>query len=259
MNLSKQKITIIFLLWLIFIIFLLIFFKNYYKEPFLENVEKKDYKKTLIQTYKDYSLVPEKVHKNREKYIGDYDYIFFNDKNCEDFIKKNYSEEIFSTYKKTKHTAHKADLFRYCYLYLEGGLYCDIKTIFVKPLKDIFVNKDITYSVLSNKENTIYQGVIYTFPKNPLFLELINNFVKISRNEINDYHTFTADFYKTFSNKKDTLVCGDNKNIHLFKEICSKADNTLCEKKFDKYGYCCRIVDVNNNLIFKTRYPDFPW
>lgn len=252
-------------LLVILITFILLFLlrKKNLSEEFKVSLNKNNYKNTLIQTYKDFSLIPEKVHKNRRKYLANYEYIFFDDKQCEDFINNKFGKKILSVYKKTKLPAHKADLFRYCYLYNNGCLYCDIKTIFLKPVNKIFTQKDKTYSVLSSNPYTIYQGIIYTYPRNPLFLVLINNFLKISKKRIRkrNYLIFTKNFYNVFLNndRKKQLECGENDNIILFKEVCSKTDNSLCDNKFDRYGRCCKIVDKEDNILFKTRYNDFPW
>ena len=260
---SDKTNTINKYLVVIIIIFILSFLlrKKNLSEEFIVSLNKNNYKNTLIQTYKDFSLVPEKVHINRKKYLPNYEYIFFDDKGCEEFINKNYGEDFLSVYKKTEAPAHKADFFRYCYLYINGGLYCDIKTIFTKPVNKIFTQKDKTYSVLSSNPYTIYQGIIYTYPRNPLFLVLINNFLKISKEGIHDYLIFTKDFYNVFlnNNRKEQLECGENDNIILFREVCSTTDNSLCGYKFDRYGGCCKIVDKKDNLLFKTRYTDFPW
>ena len=259
----SDKTNTIKIYLIILIIFILSFLlkKKKISEEFKGNLNKNDYKNTLVQTYKDFSLVPEKVHINRKKFLPNYKYIFFDDKGCEDFINNNFGKDFLLVYKKTEALPHKADFFRYCYLYINGGLYCDIKTIFLKPVDEIFIQKDKTYSVLSTIPQTIYQGIIYTYPRNPLFLVLINNFVSIIKKGIPDYLIFTVDFYDVFSNneKRKKLKCGENDKIILFREVCSNTDNKLCNNKFDRYGYCCKIVDKENNILFKTRYPDFPW
>ena len=67
--------------------------------------------------------------------------------------------------------------------------------------------------------NSIYQGIVFSYPRNPLFLRLTENFIHISKKGINNYLVFTKDFYSEI--KKDNtenLNCGYNNNIYLFKE-----------------------------------------
>lgn len=252
---------------ILFIIMYFIFyymFNNKNKEYFNTNLNPfLKYDKLLIQTYKNKDLVPDKVFNNIKEYLPDYNYIFFNDHDCKNFLKYNYDDNISNIYNKLKLPAHKADLFRYCFLYLHGGLYCDIKTIFKKPIDNVITDKKKVYSVLSIHKNTIYQGIIYTYPRNPLFLRLIENFIKIINNTNidNDYGIFTADFYSELKkdNNNQDLKCGCNKSCNLFKEVCSTKDSSECNNLFDKYGSCCKIVNNNNEILFLTRYSDFPW
>ena len=52
---------------LIIFVFSFLLKKKNLSEEFIVSLNKKNYKNTLIQTYKDFSLVPEKVHINRKK------------------------------------------------------------------------------------------------------------------------------------------------------------------------------------------------
>ena len=53
-------------------------------------------------------------------------------------------------------------------------------------------------------------------------------------------------------------ILKNNEEIYLFKEFC-------CNKKVcplttkDRYGLSCNILNDNNELVFKTRFTDFPW
>ena len=159
---------------------------------------------------------------------------------------------------------HKADLFRYCYLYKFGGIYLDIKTVLIKNIDTIFNKKNIhLYTVISKTNYTIHQGVIASIPKNPIFNSLISYIVKINK-PVKTYFAFTIDFYKKL--KKE---CGVNRlkngilknnignNTYLFYEKCTKNKND-CEDGLDRYNRCCYIYDKGIKII-KTRYSDYPW
>lgn len=51
----------------------------------------------------------------------------FDDDDCRNYIKKNFDGDILNAYDKIIPSAYKADLWRYCVLYKEGGIYMDIK------------------------------------------------------------------------------------------------------------------------------------
>jgi mannosyltransferase OCH1-like enzyme len=58
-----------------------------------------------------------------------YDYYLFDEKERHEFIETHFNSIILETYDSIIPGAHKADFFRYCYLYIEGGISTDIDTI----------------------------------------------------------------------------------------------------------------------------------
>jgi mannosyltransferase OCH1-like enzyme len=222
-----------------------------------------NYKKTIIQTYFDKSKIPQKVYNNINEYAPDYKHIIFDDKDCINFLEKYYSKEIVNRFNTLKKGAHKADLFRYCYLYINGGLYLDIKTILIKPVSEIFTNKNFIYSVISASDNkSIYQGIIYTPPHQEIFKVLIYKLVNTSNLKLHlDYLAVTKQFYQSIEsegNNSEKIKVGLNKNkYYLFIEKI--LDKSHCFNKLDRYNKCSFIFDKNNEKIFKTRYNNFPW
>ena len=215
--------------------------------------------KKIYQTYKTKSLVPQKVFENIKKFAPEYEYEFFNDEDCINFIKSNFPPEVLDAYNNLINTAHKADLFRYCLIYINGGIYLDIKTVLLKPLKDIFKDNYV-YSALSILKETVYQGIIASPPKNKFFLDLIDYIVNTK--EITSYQVFTNNFYTQIqkninSGSINPGLSNGKQNFYLFKEKCS-IDPNECPDGLDRYGRCCFIYD-NDEKIFQVRYADFPW
>jgi hypothetical protein len=220
--------------------------------------------KVIIQTYHKKEKIPKKVYDNIKEFAPEYKHIVFDDNECIQFFKKYFNKNIIDTFNNLK-GAHKADLFRYCYLYKFGGIYLDIKTELIIPLKDVFADNQ-TYSVLSINKNTVYQGVIATPPNNPLFLKLINFMIKIVKRKLRvfPYIIFTIDYYnktKEYCEKEPSVGINTNKknefDFYFFKEICTKK---ICDCKdgLDRYKLCCYIYD-GDKKVFKSRYSDFPW
>ena len=54
---------------------------------------------------------------------------YYDDTGARDFIINNYPSEVLWAYDKLIPGAYKADLWRYCVLYINGGIYVDIKFI----------------------------------------------------------------------------------------------------------------------------------
>ena len=72
-----------------------------------------------------------------------YDYEFFDDKRCREFIKEHYEPDVIIAFDMLNVGAAKADLFRWCYLYIRGGIYLDMdmqcRRGFGKDILDRFI------------------------------------------------------------------------------------------------------------------------
>lgn len=57
----------------------------------------------------------------------EFTHYLFDDKDCRKYIYDNYNEDVGNAFDSLIPGAYKADLWRYCVLYKEGGIYLDIK------------------------------------------------------------------------------------------------------------------------------------
>jgi mannosyltransferase OCH1-like enzyme len=80
------------------------------------------------------SIIPLKIYqtwhtKNLPKHMNDtvellkntnpeFEHFLFDDNDCRNFIKNNFNEKVLHTFNKLKPGAYKADLWRYCVLYI---------------------------------------------------------------------------------------------------------------------------------------------
>ena len=224
----------------------------------------------LIQTYYDKKKIPQYIFDNVQLYANNYKYILLDDNDAILFLTKYFNIKIVQRFNDLKLGAHKADLLRYCYLYVYGGIYLDIKTILIKHLDDIFTNKTYFYTCLIDFNTVIYNGLVACCPRNPLMLSLILYIINIPLYIVNEptkfvgYLTFCLDFYKKIqkdlnTKKKliDGLLHGKTQSYYLFKEVSTFTLNSTCTK-FDRYGGCNSIYDKNEK-IFIGRDPNFPW
>ena len=109
-------------------------------------------------------------------------YHLYDDEDCKKFIKEHFGVKEYDAYENLIPGAYKADLWRYCILFIKGGIYIDIKfhtnNFNLKQLtdKDYFV-KDRDGHWEKDRIG-IYTGFIVAKPKNPIFLKCINDIVK---------------------------------------------------------------------------------
>ena len=139
----------------------------------------------IYQTWKTLNL-PTKMkkcvdyvkHQNPE-----FKHYLYDDEMCASFIKKHFSKEVFNTYNKLKPGAYKADLWRYCVLYINGGIYMDIKFQNIPGFKLIGITEKEHYvRDLMESGGGIYNAFIVSYPNNPSLLEAIKQIVKNTEN-----------------------------------------------------------------------------
>jgi len=220
----------------------------------------------LFQIYMFYTApIPTYMFDAIQKYAHNYKHILFNEKDAIIFLSKYFDRKVVKRFNDLSIKAHKADLLRYCFLYVYGGVYLDIKTVLLKPLDDIFTNKTYLYSTISVFKHTIHNGTIATKPRNTFFLRLIWYIVHIPIDVINhwkNYLSFCRDFYMNIQQDiNNSVKTGYNKGLtqeyYLFEERCPLLSNKECNNSNIK-KVCCAIYDKNDK-IFITRDPNFPW
>lgn len=71
----------------------------------------------------------------------EFTYLFFDQKNRRAFIQSNFDQKVLDAYDLLVPGAYQADLFRYCYIYKNGGVYIDFKSILHQPINK-YVRED---------------------------------------------------------------------------------------------------------------------
>lgn len=216
----------------------------------------------IYMTTRDKTKIPVKVKDNWVQFGDKLPIAIFDDEECERFIDMYFTDKVLRKFKSLR-GAHRADLFRYCILYIKGGLYVDIKTKLTQPIESVFdFDQDgIFYTVLSIVPKTIYQGILATWPGNEIFLIAISSIIATpSALPKLDYHVFTRQFYNICLQKSidKKLEPGGNllengKNLMLYQEKCSDQCTTP-----DQYGRCCSIYNDQQPII-DVRWSDYPW
>lgn len=112
-----------------------------------------------------------------EKCIG-YEYFHFVDIEIIEFFKTNPIDEfpnIVDIFNSFSMGQHKADLFRYYFLYLKGGIFIDSDAMLEENIDIIISNYDSVF-VKSFMQNThLFNGFICTYPKNPIIYEALKH------------------------------------------------------------------------------------
>lgn len=202
-------------------------------------------------------IILQKTAKKQEEYIVNQfkskipnDWVYVNYCNGEEvqfFIKNPLDDfpDIIKKWNNLPTQQHKADLFRYYYLYIYGGVILDGDAMIYDNIENII--KDYNFiSVIGLDTSTLCVGYICTFPKNPILYEalkyiynldvsmFINSYNLLCKNlhDIVHYNTynFKIKLYKEFHYTigESAKVIGDVGNIimvHYYKyKIIPKFD-----------------------------------
>ena len=195
--------------------------------------------KVIIQTY------DEAIYKNNTHYNAvislielnpEYEYKFFDNNDCLKFISENYDKEILHKYNSIKTYKKKSELFRYCYLYLNGGCYINSNINIIQPIHKI-INNDDNFAVSDGNDNRI----IMTYSKNELLYKLINNFDNTP--EIGSLRMISGGLTEGCGSLRKTLInIEKNSSLHkIINNIHFKIINDIKIKN----------VLVEENIIFK--------
>jgi len=112
-----------------------------------------------------------------------YKYHLFDEDMRKKCIKEHFDENIYRAYCRIIPGGAKADLWRFCVLYIYGGVYIDIDTFCYNSI-DIFLNEEIEFMSVVDLNNSpnigkhnLFCTFIATIPKHPILLDSINRIV----------------------------------------------------------------------------------
>ena len=123
--------------------------------------------KIIYQTWKSKELNPtiDKLRDSWKDKNPEFEYVYFDDSDILEFLSLNFDERVIKCYKRITNGSLKADFFRYCVIYIQGGLYIDVDISCDKPLKDMFNFDEINFITATDncrvqRSDRIYQGFL---------------------------------------------------------------------------------------------------
>ena len=212
----------------------------------------------IFLSYTSSNLVPEYIWNQYCKYAKGYEIQFFDNKACLNIIKL-FGENVVNCYNTLSVPAHKCDLWRYCILYIFGGIYFDIKTILTRPISEIFPYTDTMYTVLSLKSKSVYQGIICVPPAHPIIADAISNMITNKPTKLT-YLQVTQQLYGLVQNYLGYEPhIGVNYSPFGTIQFFQEKQTNHCTNR-DRYNYC-EIVALNesNETMCIIRDPRYPY
>jgi mannosyltransferase OCH1-like enzyme len=179
----------------------------------------------------------------------DYQYIFFDDEACISYLKRYFPDEVVQSFHTLVPGAFKADLFRYAFLYRQGGVYADLDT---QPLCRLTEILPKGFEFVSASERFDIQGVHTSFiacvPGCPFLYRCIERIV----------HNCKHEYYPKPYPYNELEITGPILLSSALNSIC-KPGQYVCDGKrcllheFSKEG----IIRSHKPLI-NFKIPNFP-
>jgi mannosyltransferase OCH1-like enzyme len=106
----------------------------------------------------------------------------YDEDDCREFISQNFDKDVLNAYNSLLPCSYKSDLWRFCILYINGGIYMDIKYRCVNGFKFISLTEK-EHFVKDRPEDCVYTALISCLPKNEIMLNCINKIVENVKNK----------------------------------------------------------------------------
>ena len=133
----------------------------------------------VLQSTEHHPL-PEYVVEMIMRLAPGWQYMHFNDAQRREFLRTHSQAEgaeeefrdILDKYAAIQHGAHRCDLFRYYFTYLNGGVYLDSDAMIKQPLDEICGDLDFFIGNTPGK-GRVFNGFFGTTPKNPVIRQFL--------------------------------------------------------------------------------------
>ena len=189
-----------------------------------------------MQTAKE-PIVPRVVGLLKRQIDG-YAYRFFNDEDILAFFKENpdrsypHIADIFQSFTRGE---HKADLFRYYYLYKKGGVYIDSDLMLYDPLKQIIGNNSFVSVWDIRHRGAVFNGFIAAVPGHPIIRTALKRLYRMpDRVLLKDYLAACKDLGE--------IISGFRGPIKMLVEVKVVSDRS------------CEIIDPDTGKISLIHY-----
>ena len=235
----------------------------YSKKIKFEKMEIKNLKipKIIFQTNKSHYFENNLAYNSILSFIEfnpDYSYQFFDDIESREFIKKHFNEKYLKYYDILYPGAFKADFFRYCYLYINGGFYFDNKSILLVSLNTIINENDELILCQDHHKLGYYNAVMMSIPKHKIFMKLLDAIIYKIENFKSIYNPYQNINYSKLDNilslTGPNLLCEifNAMNLDYNKHILMKHDILG-----NYQNYKNLVVTFKKNLFLYKNYHQF--
>lgn len=216
--------------------------------------------KKIIQTSL-YEL-PQYHIENILKNNTDWDYEYFDDEKIIEFIKNNPIDELINSlhiFENIKKGQHKADFFRYYYLYLKGGVFLDYDISLKSSLTPLLKNLSFFTCKSFMNNNSMFNGFIGAEPKNFIIYEALKKIY------FTNYEILEKDYFfncrelnsiiDTYKNVMNSLFVNSTELLDLKCKIFNERAVIITDKNEKLISYDFETLGISyKNKEFEEKY-----
>lgn len=171
----------------------------------------------------------------------------FDDNDCREFIQDNFNKEIVNAYDSLVPGAYKADLWRYCILYKNGGVYIDIKFKCANNVKliDVVHQEQYVEDIPQNGERGIYNGIMISEKGDRRLLKAIYFIV----NNVNEKYYGTTPLSPTGPGLLGKIFTND--------EFDNTGMKMIADTKNIEINESHKIINKKDNNVMFVMYPEY--
>lgn len=188
--------------------------------------------KVIYQTWKT-KHIHENVQKIRDniQYLNpDYQMVLYDDNDINLFIKNNFDEYTYRCYLQLNVGAAKADFWRYCVLYIYGGVYLDMDSEIIRPLDELISENEACIVTREGNPGVFNNWIMIFEKKHPILLKTIQNCCyNIFNRTTNDVCYLTGPAGPFTSAVNEIMSPNYNKNNAKIQNLYFETDDNLNE------------------------------
>lgn len=217
---------------------------NYKKILSRQFIHKNEYKSVIpLDVYtcwhtKDLPPYLKNIYEKMKEMNPEMNHHLYDDEMCAEYIKSNFDKRVYDAYNTLIPDSYRSDLWRFCILYVNGGIYYDIKFSCVNNFKFIALTEDEFLAKDRGVKMYGYSGIIASKPNNPLLKNCIYGIV---------------DYVEKRMYGNDTLFTGPGMlGRFISREDFNKLNASLVNTKLDigiSDEYFRHIYIIYNNIV----------
>lgn len=210
------------------------------------------WRKLLFMTYHRKEKIPPAVMDMFARNTAGYERVVHDDAEALAFIEQHFVPAVHARALQLQ-GAHRADLFRFCWLYVRGGAYLDVKTVLLRPLDEIVPPPTHVMAVKTTVPGAVsHIGILWGAPGATLFGLMLDRLMRTR-------HALTRLCYHV---NCYTLCAYAAKHcaepILWLTEECA-GEHCAATGGQDRHGLCCVIKHPEKGVVFYSRDPAYPY